>query len=100
MGRRRDECDIPRTRAADPVLTSAKFAGLFVAASPVREEDSVNLANETQRKRESVAHALQPVVEGGDIVRNLFDILSGDSGCFLVFKEEEVGKRGLCAFDL
>src|ERR1700682_847920 len=95
MGRRRDERGIPRPRAANPVLTSAEFARLFVAASPVREEDSVNLANETQRKRESIAHALQSVIESGDIVRHLFDILDGDSRRLFVLKQEEVGKRGL-----
>src|SRR6266567_992639 len=85
LRRRGDEYGITRPRSADPVLTSAKLARRLVAATPVREKDLVYLANETQRERKSLPHALQPVMEGSDVLRDLLYVREGRPRRLLIF---------------
>src|SRR5215475_3530315 len=96
----RNEYCVSRPCATDPVLTPAKFAGLFVAASTSRQQDLVNFPDEPQRERKSFPQSLQTLVHRCDIVRDFLHILNRYPRGFLVLKEKEIRKRRLRAFDL
>jgi hypothetical protein len=38
--------------------------------------------------------------QGGDIARDFHHVVEGYTGCFLQLEEQQVGERGLGAFDL
>src|ERR1700722_8376775 len=59
---------------ADPVLAPAEFTGLLIAPPALREEDSVDLPNQPERQRKAAAHAVESVVQRGDVVRDFFDV--------------------------
>jgi hypothetical protein len=55
-----DESGVAATGAADPVLSGTELARKLVAPAAVREQESVNLANETQREWESLLQPRRP----------------------------------------
>ncbi|MDQ1411373.1 MAG: hypothetical protein QOJ41_3108, partial [Acidobacteriaceae bacterium] len=50
---RGNKCSVSRTATANPILRAAKFAGCFVRSASPSQQNSVNLANEPQRKRKT-----------------------------------------------
>jgi hypothetical protein len=99
LRRRRDESGIAGTRAADPVLTGTEFAGIACAATAIRQEFLMHLAQKAQGEREAVAKSSQAVVHGSDVVADLAHVVEGDAGLFLHLEKQEVGEGRLRAFD-
>src|SRR5271157_2930846 len=100
LGRRWDKGSVPRPCAPDPVLRPAKFTWTFVGAPSTPEQNFMDLANQTERERETSRKPSQPMLHRGDVVGNFLNVLNGHfRGCF-VLKQQEIRKRRLCAFDL
>jgi len=70
--------------------TWARAARLLAAAPAAREEYAVDLADEAARQREALAQPGEPVVEGGDVVRDLDNVVERHPGCLVEIEEQEV----------
>lgn len=60
----------------------------------------MDLAYQSQRKREPAAEALYPMVKRGHVVRHLAHVVERDAGYLVALEEEEIGKPRLRPFDL
>jgi hypothetical protein len=100
FGRGRNKRSIPGPGSSDPVLCPAKLTGHLVGSPSAPQQNCVDLPNQAQRERKSLAQAFQTMLHGGDVVRNFLHVLDGDVRYLIVLKQEQVGERGLSAFDL
>src|SRR5665213_736311 len=94
-GWRRDKRCGSRSGAANPVLTLTELTRSFFAAPTVRQQDIVNLANESKRKRKPFANPGNPVRERGHVVGYFLDVSHRDARSFGALKNEQIGERGL-----
>ena len=99
-GRWRHEVRVAGPGAADPVLRSPEIAGLLLASATAREQLFVHLANQAIREREAAAEPAHPVLQSGDIVRHLHDVVERHAGCLFELEEQKVGQGGLGPLDL
>lgn len=60
----------------------------------------MNFADQSQRERKTITQSAQTVIERGHIARNFLDIIERHAGRFVIFEEQQISKRRLCAFDL
>src|SRR5450759_4560214 len=72
--RRRNEARVSRARAPDPVLSAPELAGRPVRAAPLRQENSMDLAEEAVREREPGPEAREAVLEGPDVTGDFGDV--------------------------
>ena len=82
--RRRHEQGVARTGAPDPVLRAPELARLFRGTAPGSQDDLVHLADQTQRKWEAVADARDAMLDRGNVVGHLGDIVEFNRGRFIV----------------
>jgi hypothetical protein len=100
LWRRRDEYRISRPCAADPILAAAKLSWFLVTPAAVREQDLVNLTNQTKRKRKSAAKPRHSVHQRRNIIGDLLNIANRDTRRLAILEKQEVGKRRFGPFDL
>ncbi len=86
--------------AAEPVLAAAELSGLLVGATPAREQFFVHLAQQAVRDGEAFAQPGHAMLEGGDVVRDLHDVVERHAEGLVELEEQEVRKRRLGALDL
>jgi hypothetical protein len=60
----------------------------------------VNFPKEAIGERESAAQSFQAMIERGDVIGDLRDVVEGNPRRLFHFKQEEIGKRRLRPFDL
>jgi hypothetical protein len=71
-----------------------------LAAATLGEQDLVNLAEEAIRDREPLAHPFDTVLECTDVARDFADVVERNAGRLIQLEQQQVGERGLRAFDL
>jgi hypothetical protein len=92
FGRGRNKRSIPGPGSSDPVLCPAKLTGHLVGSPSAPQQNCVDLPNQAQRERKSLAQAFQTMLHGGDVVRNFLHVLDGDVRYLIVLKQES-GRR-------
>jgi hypothetical protein len=60
----------------------------------------MDLPEQPERQREVATQALQPMVEGRDVVGDLAHVLERDARDLVALEQQEVRVRGLRALDL
>ena len=100
LRRRGHELGVARPGAAEPVLAGAKFAGLLGRAAPARQQPGVDFAQQPVAQRKAFAQARQAVFQRGDVVGDLGDVVERYAGRLVELEHQQIGQRGLCAFDL
>jgi hypothetical protein len=68
-------------------LGAPELARIFAAATPSGQKHPVNLADQAVRKREAAAQALESMLEGGDVIRHLHDIVERDARGLIELEE-------------
>jgi hypothetical protein len=84
----------------DPVLGTTEFAGVLVASPSFYNQYLVDLPNQAIGEREFFSESFQAMVHGGDIIRDLDDIIKRHTRGLFPFEQQEVGKWRLRPFDL
>ena len=79
-------------RAADPVLSGAELARMFITAATAREQHFVDLPNEPQRQWKPLVQPAQTVVHGSYVIGYFLDVFDRDSRRFLAFEQEQIGE--------
>src|SRR5690606_909635 len=100
LWRRRHELGVPGTSATDPNLAGPELSGPLFGTATLSEQNSMDLANQAARERESLTQAGQAVVERCDVGRDFDDVVERDAGRFLQLEQEQVRERRLRALDL
>ena len=96
---RRDEERVARTATSNPILRTPELAWVLGAAATAAKKPSVHLPDEPQRERQLV-EPLQPEHHRIDVVGDLANVVDRLAGLRVGFEAEQVGERGLGAFDL
>ena len=90
----------PRARASDPVLRPAELARLLLCSPALREQDAVDLADQSIREGEPFTESREAVLQRSDVARYLYDIVEWYAWRLVQLEEQQVGQRRLGALDL
>jgi hypothetical protein len=92
IGRRGHMSGIARACAADPILAAPELAGFLVRATAVAKKHSVDFADEPKGNRQTLFEKSHAAFQGGDIVRDLADIIERRAGDAIDLEKKQVGE--------
>ena len=96
---RRNVAGVPRSTTPNPVLRPTELARHLGASAPPGQKFAVNLAEQPVAQGKPLVHEFQAVVQGGNIVRDLYDIVERNPRSCVQLKHQEVRDRRLRSLD-
>jgi len=100
VGGRRNKHGISRAGASDPVLGPAELTGCLAFTSAAGKQDTMNFPNQSVGERKTLSQAFESMLQSGNIIRHLYDVIERRARRRFILVEQQVGERRLRPFDL